>query len=43
MAAGHWVRDGRSVQMPGGMRVTVGSQDENDKLLAAIRAIVDPG
>jgi histidinol-phosphate aminotransferase len=43
MTAGHWVRDGRSVQMPGGMRVTVGSPDENDKLLAAIRAIVEPG
>lgn len=43
MAAGHWVRDGRSVQMPSGMRVTVGSPDENDKLLAAIRAIVGPG
>jgi histidinol-phosphate aminotransferase len=43
MAAGHWVRDGRSVQMPGGMRVTVGSPDENDKLLAAIRAIAEPG
>jgi histidinol-phosphate aminotransferase len=40
MAAGYWVRDGRSVQMPGGMRVTVGNPDENDKLLAAIRAIV---
>ena len=39
MAAGYWVRDGRSVQMPGGMRVTVGSPDENDKLIAAIRAI----
>ncbi len=43
MAAGHWVRDGRSVQMPGGMRVTVGSPDENDKLLATIQAIVEPG
>jgi histidinol-phosphate aminotransferase len=43
MAAGYWVRDGRSVQMPGGMRVTVGNPDENDKLLAAIRAIVEPG
>lgn len=43
MAAGHWVRDGRSIQMPGGMRVTVGNPDENDKLLAAIRAIVEPG
>lgn len=43
MAAGHWVRDGRSVQMPGGMRVTVGSPDENDMLLAAIRAIAEPG
>ncbi len=43
MAAGHWVRDGRSLQMPGGMRVPVGSPDENDKLLAAIRAIVEPG
>ncbi len=43
MAAGHWVRDGRSVQMPGGMRVTVGSPDENDELLAAIRVIVGPG
>jgi histidinol-phosphate aminotransferase len=43
MAAGYWVRDGRSVQMPGGMRVTVGSPDENDKLVAAIRAIVEPG
>lgn len=42
MAAGHWVRDGRSVQMPGGMRVTVGDPDENDKLLAAVRAIVEP-
>jgi histidinol-phosphate aminotransferase len=42
MAAGYWVRDGRSVQMPGGMRVTVGSPDENDKLLAAIREIVSP-
>jgi len=42
MAAGHWVRDGRSVQMAGGMRVTVGYPDENDKLLAAIRAIVEP-
>jgi histidinol-phosphate aminotransferase len=41
MAAGYWVRDGRSVQMPGGMRVTVGNPDENDKLLAAIRAIVE--
>lgn len=40
MAAGYWVRDGRSVQMPGGMRVTVGSPDENDKLLAAIRTAV---
>jgi histidinol-phosphate aminotransferase len=39
MAAGHWVRDGLSVQMPGGMRVTVGSPEENDQLLAAIRAI----
>jgi histidinol-phosphate aminotransferase len=39
MAAGHWVRDGRSVQMPGGMRVTVGSPDENDMLLAAVQAI----
>ncbi len=43
MAAGHWVRDGRSVQMPGGMRVTVGNPDENDQLLAAIRAITRPG
>jgi len=43
MAAGYWVRDGRSVQMPSGMRVTVGSPDENDKLLAAIRAIAEPG
>jgi histidinol-phosphate aminotransferase len=43
MAAGYWVRDGRSVQMPGGMRVTVGSPDENDKLLAAIRVIAEPG
>jgi histidinol-phosphate aminotransferase len=43
MAAGHWVRDGRSVQMPGGMRVTVGSPDENDMLLTAIRAIAEPG
>lgn len=43
MAAGYWVRDGRSVQMPGGMRVTVGRPDENDKLLAAIRAIAEPG
>ncbi len=42
MTAGYWVRDGRSVQMPGGMRVTVGYPDENDKLLAAIRAIVEP-
>jgi histidinol-phosphate aminotransferase len=42
-AAGHWVRDGGSIQMPGGMRVTVGSPDENDKLLAAIRAIMRPG
>lgn len=42
MAAGHWVRDGRSVQMPGGMRVTVGNPDENDKLLGAIRAIAGP-
>jgi histidinol-phosphate aminotransferase len=42
MAAGYWVRDGRSVQMPGGMRVTVGNRDDNDKLLAAIRAIVEP-
>ncbi len=42
MAAGRWVRDGRSVQMPGGMRVTVGNPDENDKLLAAIRSIVEP-
>jgi histidinol-phosphate aminotransferase len=42
MAAGYWVRDGRSVQMPGGMRVTVGTPDENDKLLAAIQAIVKP-
>jgi histidinol-phosphate aminotransferase len=42
MAAGHWVRDGRSVQMPGGMRVTVGSQEENDELLSAIRAIAEP-
>jgi histidinol-phosphate/aromatic aminotransferase/cobyric acid decarboxylase-like protein len=29
--------------MPGGMRVTVGSPDENDKLLAAIRATVERG
>lgn len=43
MAAGYWVRADRSVQMPGGMRVTVGSPDENDKLLAAIRAIAEPG
>jgi len=43
MTAGYWVRDGRSVQMPGGMRVTVGSPDENDKLLAAISAFVEPG
>jgi histidinol-phosphate aminotransferase len=43
MAAGHWVRDGRSVQMPGGMRVTVGSPAENDMLLAAIGAIIEPG
>ena len=42
MAAGYWVRDGRSVQMPGGMRVTVGSPAENDELLAAIRAIAEP-
>jgi histidinol-phosphate aminotransferase len=41
MAAGYWVRDGTSVQMPGGMRVTVGTPDENDKLLAAIGAIVE--
>jgi histidinol-phosphate aminotransferase len=40
MAAGYWVRDGQSVQMPGGMRVTVGTPDENEKLLAAIRTIV---
>jgi histidinol-phosphate aminotransferase len=40
MAAGYWVRDGQSVQMPGGMRVTVGTPDENQKLLAAIQAIV---
>jgi histidinol-phosphate/aromatic aminotransferase/cobyric acid decarboxylase-like protein len=25
------------------MRVTVGNPDENDKLLAAIRAITEPG
>jgi len=43
MAAGFWVRDGKSVQMPSGMRVTVGSPEENDKLLAAIRAIVELG
>jgi histidinol-phosphate aminotransferase len=43
MAAGYWVRDGRSVQMPGGMRVTVGNPDENDRLLAAIQAIAAPG
>jgi histidinol-phosphate aminotransferase len=40
MAAGHWVRDGQSVLMPGGMRVTVGSPEENDKLLRAIREVV---
>jgi len=43
MAAGYWVRDGRSLQMPGGMRVTVGSPDENDKLLAAIQAMTALG
>ena len=43
MAAGYWVRDGKSVQMPGGMRVTVGTPGENNKLLAAIRAIVETG
>jgi histidinol-phosphate aminotransferase len=42
-AAGYWVRDGRSLQMPGGMRVTVGSPDENDRLLAAIGAIAQSG
>lgn len=42
MAAGHWVREGRSVLMPSGMRVTVGNPEENDKLLAAIQAIVRP-
>ncbi len=43
MAAGYWVRGGASLQMPGGMRVTVGNPDENDKLLAAIRAITESG
>lgn len=38
MTAGYWVRDGQSVLMPAGMRVTVGSPAENDKLLGAIRA-----
>lgn len=38
MSAGYWVRDGQSVLMPAGMRVTVGSPAENDKLLGAIRA-----
>jgi histidinol-phosphate aminotransferase len=38
MTAGYWVRDGQSVQMPAGMRVTVGSTEENDKLLGALRA-----
>jgi histidinol-phosphate aminotransferase len=43
MAAGYWVRDGRGLQMPGGMRVTVGNPDENDKLLTAIKALVAAG
>lgn len=43
MAAGYWVRGGASLQMPGGMRVTVGNPSENDKLLAAIRAITEAG
>jgi histidinol-phosphate aminotransferase len=40
LAAGHWVRDGQSVLMPAGMRVTVGTPAENDKLLRAIRTIM---
>ncbi len=43
LAAGHWVRDGRSLMMPAGMRVTVGTPQENDKLLRAIREIVQRG
>lgn len=43
MAAGHWVRDGQSVLMPAGMRVTVGTRQENDRLLRAIRGIVQRG
>jgi histidinol-phosphate aminotransferase len=43
LAAGHWVRDGQSVLMPAGMRVTVGTPEENDKLLRAIRAIAQSG
>jgi histidinol-phosphate aminotransferase len=40
MAAGLWVRDGQSVLMPAGMRVTVGTPQQNDKLLTAVRALV---
>lgn len=41
LAADCWVRDGQSVLIPGGMRVTVGSPEENDKLLGAVRAIME--
>lgn len=40
MTAGYWVRDGQSVLMPAGMRLTVGTPEENEKLLGAVRAIV---
>lgn len=38
-ARGLWIRDGESVRYPGMMRMTVGSEEDVDRLVAALREV----